>query len=263
MGNPNSTAHDPVAMQKIEGKEKGKRALLILGGNSAERWKEIQKKVNPDILITVNGVNSRISNADYWICAENMTRSQKLAKTGDKRSQQFYQIINRPSAKIRFISHRSWHLVEDKSNAISIRRKSYALDEIPENFSIRKYGDGIWGGHFFNHPEAGAVVMVGTVALHSLHLAGILGCSEVHTIGFDMMFSDPLHHHWYNYPTYQADRFRTEKMFVEWNGIPTQLFWIETVEYIKAVEHRFLDEGMLWKDHSHGLPEAMGLECTK
>jgi hypothetical protein len=254
---------DPQGVMRHAGKYAGGTALIVLGGYSAVDWEQVRDSVRPDVILGANGVNAKIHDLDYWMCAENMTRSAKLADEGDERSRQFAEILNRKGARVRLVSHRSWHLLEDASDAICIRRQGYELTEIPENFTIRNYGEGYWSGWILKHKHAGVPVHVGTVGLHMLHHAGILGCSEVHTIGFDLMFREGDGHHWYPYPIYQADRFRNETMFTTFEGIPTQHYWIETAEYLKAVEWLFNRDGMRWIDHSNGLLTAMGLECTR
>lgn len=253
---------DVAGMLSYEGRHYGKKGLIVLGGYSAEKWEALRDEIRPDILLIANGANAKIHRADYWLCAENMTRSYNLALAGDKRAAEFFAILNRTGPKVRLVSHRSWHLLKDKRGAVRIRRKSYDIPEIPKDFSIRKYGEGLWGGWLMKDTKAGAKVMVGTVALHLLHLAGILGLSEVHTIGYDLCIKNDASHHWYEYPTYQVDRFRTPEMFVTHLGLKTQVYWVETAQYLQKIEHRFADEGMIWKDHSDGLLQRMGIKAA-
>jgi len=253
---------DPQGVMQHADKYTGGKALIVLGGYSARDWERVRDEIRPDVILGANGVNSMITDLDYWMCAENMTRAHNLAAKGDERNRQFFEILNRKGARVRLVSHRSWWLLEDKSDAVCIRRKGYDLHEIPENFSIREYGEGYWSGWLLKQTEAGVPVRVGTVGLHLLHHAGILGCAEAHTIGFDLMFRKEEGHHWYPYPTYQPDRFRNETMFTRWEDIPTQHYWIETAQYLQAVEWMFERDGMRWVDHSNGLLRAMGLQCA-
>jgi hypothetical protein len=108
----------------------------------------------------------------------------------------------------------------------------------------------------------GAKVHVGTVGAQLLHMAGILGCAEVHTVGFDLMFCDNHAHHAYDYPLYKRDKFRTDKYRVEYKGIDTQWTWIETAQWLKEIEWIFERDGLKWFDHSGGLLKAEGLKSA-
>ena len=253
---------DPEAVMKHKDKYKGGKALIVLGGYSAKNWEDIYAKVQPDVLIGANGANV-INDLDYWIIAENMTRSDSLAKKDDKDSVALMNMFHQESgAKTKLVSHRSWKLLKDTTNCIRIRRQGYELDEIPKNFTFREYGMGYLGGWLLKEKEAGAAVHVGTVGLQCLHHAGILGCSEVHTIGYDLMFRDHEYHHWYSHPVYKIDRFRTPKAFTMYRGVPTLQAWTESAQFLKAIEWMFKRDGIRWIDHSDGLLKLEGLNCA-
>ncbi len=258
---PNEPRYDePEKVMQHAGKYDGGKAMIVLGGYSMCGWEWLKEEVKPDVTIIANGVNSVIQGADYWICSENMTRAHGKSDDDNKR---FVEMFHRDArAKWRMVSHRSIKLLENRENCISIRRQGYELDEIGRWFSFRDYGLGFLAGWLLQHKEAGAGVHVGTVGAQCLHLAGILGCAEVHTIGYDLMFRDNEHHHGYDYPTYKVDRFRTNKFRVQYKGADTQWAWIESAQWLKAIEWIFERDGLKWIDHSDGLLKIEGLRCA-
>lgn len=255
---------NPDAVMMHSSRYLGGKALVVLGGYSAKDWKHVMEEIKPDVIMGANGVNAMVHGLDYWICAENLSRSHRLAAEGDKDSQKIIDMFHRDAgAKTRLISHWSIDRLEDKSNCISIRRQGYESNEIERNFSFRDYGMGFLAGWLLKHTEAGAPVHVGTVGAQLLHMAGILGCAEVHTIGYDLMFRNSEHHHAYDYPLYKQDRFRTDKYRVEYKGVDTQWTWIETAQWLKSIEYLFERDGLKWTDHSDGLLGIEGLKCTQ
>jgi hypothetical protein len=247
------------------GRYPGKRALIVLGGPSGSAVESLRQSIRFDVILGGNGVNQMVHDLDYWMCAENMTRSARLARQGEPRSVEFMKMFYRSTGDaVRLISHRSWHLLKDTTGCIRIRRKGYeGVEQMPAGFSFREYGEGYLSGPLLKHKTAGVPVRAGTVGLHLLHHAGILGCSEVHTIGYDLAFKREDAHHWYKYPAYQPDRFRNESMFVDYQDLKTQWIWVETAEFLKELEPLFELDGITWIDHSNGLLSSMGLRCTQ
>ena len=150
---------------------------------------------------------------------------------------------------------------------IRINRQGYSVTDIPTNFTLRTYVDGLFYGGLFSIRKAiGRRVQfhVGTVAIHLLHFAAILGVSEVHTIGLDLCFPEGRtgRHHWYEHPKYEPDKFRTDEMFTIWNGISTQWDWIQAAEFIMQIEFLFKQDDLVWWDHSGGLLSAMNAWCS-
>jgi hypothetical protein len=254
------------AVMKYAGRYTGGKALVILGGYSGAGWKKVRDEIKPDVLLGANGVNGKVKDLDFWMCMENMTRASSLAETGDARSIELMKMFHRKGGKTNFLSYLSWNLVKDTSDCICARRWGDAeiLTRLPDNFSLRDYGQGFMSGWLLKRRQAGAAVHVGTVGTHLLHLAGILGCAEVHTIGYDLIFRDGYkNHHWYHHPTYQVDRFRTPDMFIEHKGARTQWVWLETAQFLKEIEPLFERDSILWVDHSNGLLSIEGLKCAK
>jgi len=238
--------------------------LIVLGGYSAKDWRALYDDVHPDVVIIANGANDLVYGADYWICAENLTRSHRMAQQGDADSQKIVDMFHRQAgAKTRLVSHRSIaRIAEHRDNCIAVRRQGYEPHESKMWFSFREYGLGLLAGWLLRQKDAGAEVHVGTVGAQCLHLAGILGCAEVHTIGYDLMFQGDGNHHAYAYPLYKQDRFRTDKYRVQYKGVDTQWAWIETAQWLKEMEWMFERDGLSWHDHSSGLLTVEGLKCA-
>ena len=251
-------------METISGKYAESKALIILGGSSAINWRDIKDRIHPDLLIGVNGVNGVIQDLDFWLCTENMNRSNKIATTQENdRYTRLMEMYQRTGAKVRMVNWKSYDLINDKINLLRIKRDGVDDPAYPGDFSIRKYGNGLMSGNIYSDTNKVSVTLrTGTVGLQALHLAGLLGCAEVHTIGFDLCFKDQ-EHHWYVYPSYAADEFWTENAFVNYKGLNTIHWWIETVRYLKRLEPLLQNEGLKWIDHSDGLLTAEGLRCTR
>lgn len=267
MDNKIDRPDDPHGVMEHVNRFKDKTALIILGGLSSKNYKTLQYDIRPDVILGGNGVNSVVKDLDYWMCAENMNLSNGMAKKGDIRATAFMEMFHRDSgAKIKLISHLSWDLLRDKTNCINIRRMGYEQGKIPSDFSLRSYGEGFMAGWVFADKNAiNAPLRVGTVGAQLLHMAGILGVREVHTIGFDLIMPARvgLPDHFYPYPIYQSDRFRRPGMFVKYKGVNTQLLWIETAQFLKSMESTFENYGLKWIDHSQGLLSIMGLKCAQ
>lgn len=254
---------DPAAVMQHAGRFAGGKALVVLGGYSAANWAELYASLNPDVLIIANGANALVENADYWLMTENLTRSNRMAKEGGAAAMQYMEMFHREAgAKCKMVSWHSWSILKDTRNCVKIRRQGLELDEMG-GFSFRDYGQGFLAGWLLKDREAGAGVHVGTVGAQALHLAGILGCSEVHTIGYDLMFRNHLKHHAYPYPSYGVDKFRNASMFINYEGIPTQRVWVESAQFLKAIEPLLKRDGLRWTDHSDGLLKIVGLDCAK
>lgn len=255
---------DPAGVMSHAGKYRGGKALIVLGGYSALNWIDAYNVIKPDVILGANGVNAVITGLDYWLCSENMNYTNALAQKGDSRARKFMTMFHRHAgAKTKLISHWSWGLLKDRENCISIRRMGYEYGHIPDTFSLREYGEGLMAGWVYRDSRAVRLAQrVGTVGSQLLHLAGILGCAEVHTIGFDMIFLEKDRHHWYGYPVYKVDYFRRPGAFIEYKGIQTQRVWVESARFLKSVEPYFERDGLKWIDHSKGLLSIEGLKCA-
>ncbi|MBT3390338.1 MAG: hypothetical protein HN413_07990 [Chloroflexi bacterium] len=255
---------DPRAVALHADRFYGGTALIVLGGNSGDGWEKLRDEIEPDVILTANGM-TQLAGADYWMLGENMNFCHSRAMTGDDHLALYMHVLDpNNTAAFKMVNHRNFNLLPlygiDPCDCISIRRGGYDL----KDFSLRKYGDGFLNGEISESAgwRKGVRVRKGTVGLQLLHLAGILGCAAVHTIGWDLMFKNAQRHHWYQHPTYEAGRFRNETMFVTHKGVETQDWWLETAHYLRTLEPVFKRDEMSWQDHSDGLLSIEGVWCA-
>lgn len=255
---------DYALMQALTGKHAGQKALIVLGGSSAANWQALCAEIRPDIIIGVNGVNGQIANLDYWLCIENMRHSFFMArKHKDPRSMAMVKMYRRTGPKVRIVNFKSADIIKDKDGLIKTRRFGVNDPANPGDFSFRKYGGGLLTGWIYDGDVKAIVdVRVGTVGLQALHLAGILGFAEIHTIGYDLCFKSDSSHHWYAYPTYEHNYCFGPDMATDYKGLKTLHWWIDTAKYLKQIEPLIKRDGLIWKDHSEGLLQVEGLECA-
>lgn len=248
-------------------KYRGGKALIVLGGPSGKDWKRLQDEIKPDVLIGVNGVNGEIPNLDYWLLMENMLKWNRDAQGGNARAKELMKPVHRLGPKVRLVNKKTYKLLENHEGALPLQRGGpQEVEKIFSNgFSLRKYGTGLWKGALMKRPDViGKLELpVGTVAIQALHTAGILGCSEVHTIGYDLYFPSAKAHHFYKHPVYESNYlWDAEKMFTQYKGFNTMFFWLDAALYLQQVEGIFERDGLKWVDHSRGLLQAVGLECA-
>ena len=264
-----SRPDDPIAVEFHRDRYYGGKALVVLGGPSGKNWEQLRDDIQPDVILTANGA-TKLPGADYWILVENMNYCYGHRES-DAWLSDFLHVFDKDNtAPNKFISHRSWNLLPnygiDPDMCVCIRRWGYGADDggEPQDFSFREYGPGFLGGPISKSKgwKPKVKVRVGTAGLQLLHLAGILGCAEVHTIGYDLMFKGKKHH-WYKHPEYKSGKFRHQEMFIEHKGAQTQDWWVETAQYYPTIEHLFERDGLSWKDHSDGLLKLEGVWCTK
>ena len=261
---------DPRAMQLHHGRFHGNgRALIVLGGGSGKDWQKLRDEIRPDVILGANGTCFEIDGLDYHLVVENLHMAAARSSKGDARYRRIMEIVSpKNTAKVKLISGLNWKgapVIDDRVKAIRIKRIGELGDDYESQFerlSLREYGDGFLAGPVFDHPGALTSPKIkfrlGTVAAQILHLAGILGVKEVHSIGMDFCG----YGHFYQYPTYQPDRFRTDQMFTEYRGLRTQWDWMQGAQWLKSLEWMFARDGLEWRDHSHGLLEAEGLWCA-
>lgn len=262
-----SRQDDHLTMAKHEGRYAAGKALVVLGGPSAAGWDQLYSKLLPDVLIGVNGVNQMIPWLDYWLCAENMRYPFEMSQKGVERWVKIMKMYYLTGASYRLVNYKSADIVPPGKDLIRIQRSLEADPYVPEvdlaQFTFRKYGGGLLNGPRMERPEIVKDLRCGTVGLQAIHLAGLLGCSEIHTIGYDMCYPEGEAHHWYKYPPYVGTKFYGKNMFTEHKGLNTMWFWIDTVNYLKKIEPVLEKDGIIWKDHSSGLIQLEGLKASK
>lgn len=262
---------DPRAMQLHTNRYGGNgKALLVLGGASGRHWEALRDELRPDVILGANGTCFEIDDLDYHLVVENLHMAVRRAALGEARYQRIAQIVSpdQNHARVKLFSYLNWQgvpVIDDRVQAIRIKRIGELGDDYErqfQRFSLREYGEGFLAGPVFDRPGAltspKIKFRVGTVAAQLLHLAGILGVREVHSIGMD--FCE--YGHWYSYPAYQPDRFRTDQMFTQYRGLKTQYDWIQGAQWLKSLQWLFERDGLDWHDHSGGLLKAEGLWCA-
>ncbi len=243
--------HEPHAVEHHAGAFEGGRALLVLGGSSAKDWARLRDRISPDVIMGANGANEKIPDLDYWLCAENMSYPNIRALAGEQRYVEIMRMFQRIGPKVRFVNRKSYDLLNNQNGVHRIQRRAVEVEDLPE-FSFREYGDGLIKGPLMEREGLRKIIRVGTVALQLMHLAGILGVSEIHTIGYDLCFKGK-RHHWYNYPTYEADHFFGNERFTIWKGLSTQWVWVDSAIFAKKLIPVFEKDGIKWQDYSEGL----------
>ena len=257
-------------IEDYAGKEKGRRCLIIAGGSSGVDWKRIRDQVQPDFLLGLNAAKNSIPNLDYWLCHENIDKYLNRYRNNpdDEEARRYIEGWQNTDSTTRpgvcFINRRILNNFTDPETIVPIRSAVYRKGL----FRFRKYGRGLLCGSPMQHVEGvdgnihKKMPVVGTALSRGIHLAGILGASEIHTIGADLCFRGESDH-WYDFPAYNVETWRTEKMFVEYAGVRTQWIWIETAQFLKTLEPQMAAEGITWRDWSNGLLSIEGLKCAQ
>lgn len=257
---PDGRPDDVQAVRQHEGRYEGGIALAVLGGPSAQNWKRLHAELQPDIVLGANGVNAAIAGLPYWMVTENMGYAHRHRKMSHW-AQVMEMFYRDTGAQVKMINFKNWELMRNGGNlqgCIKVKRKGYPEGEWPESFSLRHYGEGFMSGWNFQDPSKHSNQQVGTTGAQLLHLAGILGCREVHTIGFELVGND----HFYRYPEYGPDHFRKPENFVMFAGLATQAVWLEGARFLSTMRPYFERDHLIWRDHSHGLFEELNLWCA-
>lgn len=243
--------HSIAEMNGLTGKHKHQRGLLVLGGPSGRGWRDLQKHLQPDLLIGVNGTIAAMPGVlDYWLCMESWDRAHEPVWFQDTR------------AGVRIVTWKRYNMLQDKTNAYAARRGGpwFLTVKTGPMWNPRVYEGGLYHGDLMRRPELHVQepVPIGTVCIQALHLACILGLSEIHTIGQDMCFKPGAEDHWYpEVPVSHDNIWWDERMFTKQFGLDTTYFWLDSAQLLLRAKARFLQCGMKWTDHSDGLLQAM------
>lgn len=241
------------AVNALKNKHEGKVGLIILGGPSGAGWVNLAKRLQPNILLGPNGCSESVGEyLNYWMCIESTGRRMRCFQA--------------PGPQLRLVHWQAYEWLHNKNNAIAVNRDGFEFDNKKKlsEFSVREYGLGFISGSLMKPPAELKMgpLRVGTVALQLIHLGGILGLKEIHTIGYDHRFRGDKHH-WYPYPKYQPNKYWDEHMFTTHKGIPTMHFWIQSVEYMQKFRALLPKWDYQWYDHSDGLHQEMGMAQGK
>jgi hypothetical protein len=214
-------------IRSLTGKEAGKTALVIGGGLSGANWQDYPA----DFQIIINGAVLKLPYAKYWTCTElDYADSWINTETPEHR-----------------ILHQRWAKRMARMDNVYATRKS------DQESDVRAVNEGLWRGP---QSVAGGI---GTSAIGALHLAGILGCTTVHSVGVDLCFKDNAEHHWYPSRRYIADLLAgCNQQVIEVAGLSTMPFWVESAKYLNWWRKAYAEPGGLdWQDHSDGLLQAI------
>lgn len=253
---------DYFGVMKFAHRFQGGRALAVLGGPSGKRWRELEEELKPDIVIGANGVNAMIRELPFWVCTENIAYAYRHHRASKYWSDVMEMFWRDSGAKVKLINFKSWNALRSAENCVKVRRYGFEEGKVPQWFSFREYGMGLLSGWNFWDSSKHIPQQVGTTGTQLIHFAGILGCSEVHTVGFDLVFRDGESHHWYPYPDYRVDHFRKPANFVEYGKFKTQAVWVEGARFLGQMIPYMERDGLEWSDHSEGLFRAMQLSCV-
>ena len=242
-------------MESVTGSMNGATALIVLGGESGSLWKTAIEQINPDVVIGANGIVTMINDLDYYVHTENIANLDRAAKEGDAQAEACMKWTGIDTPKHRLVHHLSVPFYRNKHNVIPINRNGFNWNKKPDSFSFRAYGLGLISGDLMKRPEIIKTLRVGTVGLQCLHLAGILGCERIYTIGFDLCLGKE--HHCYKGVDYKANSYWGDNMFAEVNGLKTLWFWVDTAKYLKRIKPEMERQGLYWTDLSGGLFEVV------
>lgn len=219
-------------LSDLLGKHEGQSALVVAGGPSGATWRDYPA----DVVIAVNGAIQGCPEPDYWLGAEIDQRPEWM--------------FTQTSAQ-RIVHMHTWKRVFDKDPAMIPVWKSTQEDH------PRRFRKGLWLGvpvKPFADPQ------LGTSTLMAMHLAGLMGCREVRTVGFDLCFKDGAEQHWYPERRYGVEHWEEwQCAFVEVEGLKTLRYWHDTAKYLKQVQKTWADQGFYWYDSSDGLLQALGI----
>lgn len=218
-------------IRELIGAEQGKTALVVCGGMSGKDWQQYPA----DFIIAVNGAVSQIPDCDYFMCTE-------CDVVGE------YIHTETPAHRI---LHNRW------AKRMARMDNVYGTVKSDQETDVRGIAQGVWRGP---QTEAGGV---GTSALGALHLAGVLGCSAVHSVGIDLCFKDAARHHWYDERRYFEDLLSgCNQRIVQCAGLDTMPFWVQSAKYLLWWRDTYAaPAGLDWRDHSDGLLQVLdGLE---
>lgn len=235
----------PRVYAELQGRWTGQTALLVAGGLSAANWRELKKRVKPDIVIGVNGaVQDAGSELDFWVTTETTSalRTEWIMDECPKHRIHNWKCQTAPIQRLD--TEGKW---VETDLRIPSNDKTYWLArvEVHPGFLLRDYGLGLIMGPYGHHLGS----YITSVSLQAFHLACLLGCWQVHTVGLD--FCVPAvegDHHFY------PDQQIAAKRLIPWKGVQTLRVWLELVRWWKEkIRPMCAQEGIEWTEHSGGL----------
>jgi len=225
-------------VSELQGRWPGQTALVVGGGPSGKDWRTLKRKLKPDILIGVNGVVQEAGQElDFWVTME------------------CGSVLHAPWVKDRRAKRRIYNFKIKEAIGDTAPEAYYvARVEAHPGFLLKDYGLGLIMGHFDHALKEWPT----STSLQAFHLACVLGCRNVHTVGIELSVGPDQPHHWYRnqpighcVPGYEvpaASRLR------EFHGVQTTEVWISLARWWRNKIRPMCDqEGIRWIEHSGGL----------
>jgi len=239
---------DFAEIKKFKDTYKGGSALIVLGGPSVKDFDMFEARGKYDVIMCVNGgIKSFGKYSDFWMCVEALDDDYDM------------DLVEGEVYGHKLVNFKIWHRFKDKTRMLAVRRgtriRKLELWE-PREYTIGLIlGRDMQNTQYVNYPQP-----VGTVGLQCLHWAGILGCTKIDTVGWDLCFKYGLHHGYTYPPITTENRFWGKSMFITKYGLDTMWYWIETADVLIEVKKRLALFNIHWTDHSNGLLQAMGIQ---
>jgi hypothetical protein len=233
-------------LNDLRGERGGQHALLVAGGPSGKRWKELAEKILPDFIICLNGAIVGIaadelgkSLLDYWLF---MDYDPPVPDWVDKAAavKNVCKVVSRPMATV-------------FGGSITARTSTTEPDVRRSLHGLR-----MWPA------VAPGTRLTGTTSANALHLAGILGCSRVSSVGIDLCFDSG--QHWYHcreygvHPTMSGGEMEPRAFVVNGKRVVSCKWFIESGKRLIEYREQLTAANMDWRDYSGGLLQAMGMD---
>lgn len=241
-------------------------ALLVGGGPSGEDWPELYEMLTsrdgrPPVVITMNGCSQDpklVEHSDFHLALECDPN-----KDGNMPAWQWIPMPNTIVLMNWRLAHPEWigacpDILEGyrkHCRRLMLVERSNG-DYGPPEDNVRESRHGLWYGPFLGVP---GIPPLGTGACQLPHLAGLIGCREAHSCGFDLCLRDDAAHHWYRDELYNDPNGRKPSWeVIEHDGLKTFEWWRQSAYYLAGLRWLWWQQGLHWHDHSCGLLQKCG-----
>lgn len=245
----------PKTIQKIP-KNSGSKCLIVGGGPSGKSWRDLYNSIQADYIIGVNGVSS-IVHPNYALVVEN--HAHTMAWWTKLEADEYVVSVN----NLRFLD-------KPYENKWMCRRKiNPGLDMIHDGYLYKWKASYAWdcrkpdneydllcGCYWTDRGQPDGIVRrrdIGTILSQAMHFASILGATEIHTIGFDLAFTNTSTH-WYPERNYDKNAGVSEKtwhpnMYTNFEGLETTHWMLESACFMHLISPLL----PTWYEYSKGL----------
>lgn len=234
--------------QQLAGIHKGKKFLIIGSGTSTKAFVSFKDKIRGkfDVIIGINLTTLEFEDQmDYHLIVE-------------KNPQKMYEPMQNGTHKYRRALPRilNWKAIPYFPKDIIIYKTTrHKFDGKP---NIRNYSHGGYEGLLMGPPDSKGL-SAGTASMQALHLASIMGASEIYLVGTDLVFKGEFDHF---YPdnlyrkstTKKANRSPIIKVMHEGKEHETTEFFQNSARFFDTVISTWCkQEGIKVFDFSNGL----------